>query len=147
MRVNAMCTGGSTLGDLETTFASITGGQTSTEWDASQHTPDYYRSKFHAYAEGNLNWDAALEQLVAGKGVGVRNFPAYGKDGEEHMRSLHEAAMARMGAYVPAGSTIVDLGCGTGTSCSRVGLMCVCVCVCVCARARVHAYVRQSFGT
>lgn len=108
--------------DLEATFAELT-GQSSAEWDAASHVPDYYRSKFHAYDQGNLCWDAALEQLVAGKGVGVRNFPAYGKEGEDHMRSLHEAAIVRLGAYVAPGSTIVDLGCGTGTSSRRLAAL------------------------
>ena len=89
------------VSDLEETFTEITGGESSSEWDASKHLPAYYLAKFHAYGAGNLCWEAALEQMVAGKGVGVRNFPAYGKDGEDHMRSLHEAAMLRLGAYVP----------------------------------------------
>lgn len=109
---------------LEATFARLT-GQTSAEWtpQASNVAPDYYRAKFHAYDQGNLCWDAALEQLVAGKGVGVRNFPAFGKEGEDHMRALHEAAIVRLGAYVPPGSTIVDLGCGTGTSSRRLAAL------------------------
>ena len=109
----------SAIEDLEKTFTEFT-GQASTDWQASEHLPDYFCSKFHAYSEGNLCWDAALEQMVAGKGVGVRNFPEMGPCGEDHMRGLHEDAMVRMGAFVPAGSTIVDMGCGTGTSSRRL---------------------------
>ena len=54
------------IDNLEGTFKEITGGLSSLEWNAREHTPDYYRSKFHAYSEGNLCWDAAFEQLVAG---------------------------------------------------------------------------------
>ena len=55
--------------------------------------------------------------------MGVRNFPAYGKGGEQHMRMRHEAATLRMGATVPAGGSIVDLGCGTGTSSRRLAAL------------------------
>ena len=86
----------------------------------ADHLPEYFCSKFHAYSEGNLCWEAAFEQMVAGKGVGVRNFPEFGPDGEDHMRWLHENAMCRLGAHVPEGSTIVDMGCGTGVSSRRL---------------------------
>ena len=40
--------------------------------------PWYYQKKFHAYEMGNLCWDAAHEQELAGKAVGQRNFPGNG---------------------------------------------------------------------
>ena len=45
-------------------------------------TEDYYKSKFHGYANGNLCLEAAIEQEIAGKAVGARNFPAEGLNGE-----------------------------------------------------------------
>jgi hypothetical protein len=111
-----------TVEDLEAAFAEIT-GEASSEWSPEKHLPAYFRAKFHAYSAGNLCWEAALEQLVAGKAVGVRNFPAFGKDGEDQMRSQHEAAMLRLGAYVPSKGSIVDLGCGTGTSSRRLAAL------------------------
>ncbi len=40
--------------------------------------PSYYRQAFHAYEDGNLSWDAALEVEIASAAVGARNFPSYG---------------------------------------------------------------------
>ena len=40
--------------------------------------PAYYTAKFHGYANGNLCLEAAVEQEIAGKAVGARNFPAEG---------------------------------------------------------------------
>jgi hypothetical protein len=43
--------------------------------------PDYYTSRFHGYEDGNLCLDAAVEQEIAGKAVGARNFPTQGIKG------------------------------------------------------------------
>ena len=48
-------------------------------------TEDYYKSKFHGYADGNLCLEAAIEQEIAGKAVGARNFPAEGLNGEVYL--------------------------------------------------------------
>ena len=45
------------------------------QYDVS-HVPSYYKKSFHAYDDGNLCWDAALEQEIAGRAVGARNFPS-----------------------------------------------------------------------
>eukprot|EP00961_Rhodomonas_salina_P016617 224005-Rhodomonas_salina.1 len=59
------------LGGWDEALESVTGVP---NWTPDQ-LPDYFKQKFHAYGEGNLCWQAAKEQLVAGKAVGVRNFP------------------------------------------------------------------------
>lgn len=82
--------------------------------------PDYYLKPFHAYDDGNVNWDAALEQEIAGRAVGARNFPQYGAAGEDAFRAAFDNALDELGAIVPPDSTIVDLGCGTGTSTRRL---------------------------
>lgn len=49
------------------------------DWDAalaglleqsSVDVPAYYKKPFHAYADGNLCWEAAWEQHLASKAVG-----------------------------------------------------------------------------
>ena len=44
--------------------------------------PEYYKQPFHAYDDGNLCLQAAVEQELAGKAVGARNFPDEGINGE-----------------------------------------------------------------
>ena len=82
--------------------------------------PPYYRKPFHAYETGNLNWEAAFEQELASRAVGARNFPAFGKDGEDAFRAAFDNALDSLGAVVPHGGVIVDLGCGTGLSTRRL---------------------------
>ena len=82
--------------------------------------PEYYLKPFHAYEDGNINWDAAWEQELAGRAVGARNFPEYGPLGEDAFRSAFDKALDDLGAVVPQDSTIVDMGCGTGTSTRRL---------------------------
>ncbi len=82
--------------------------------------PTYYRQAFHAYDEGNLSWDAALEVEIASCSVGARNFPQYGSRGEEAFRGAFESALEQAGAKVPSGAMILDMGCGTGMSTRRL---------------------------
>jgi len=82
--------------------------------------PDYYERPFHAYESGNLNWEAAFEQELASRAVGARNFPRYGKEGEEAFRGSFDSALSSLGASVPEGGLVVDLGCGTGASTRRL---------------------------
>ena len=93
--------------------------------------PWYYRKKFHAYEMGNLCWDAAHEQELAGKAVGQRNFPGNGPGaaGEDAFRDAFVQALENeLGAGESAFSSrdelrshlIVDMGCGTGTSTRRL---------------------------
>lgn len=82
--------------------------------------PEYYLQPFHAYDEGNLCWDAALESEIASRAVGARNFPDYGADGEEAFRGAFEEALTSLGAAVPDGGLAVDLGCGSGCSTRRI---------------------------
>lgn len=85
--------------------------------------PQYYLAPFHAYAQGNLCWEAAFEQELAGKAVGIRNFPTPegGNKGERLFRDALEAELLCLAQQeVPPGATVVDLGCGTGTSTRRL---------------------------
>jgi ubiquinone/menaquinone biosynthesis C-methylase UbiE len=85
-----------------------------------KYIPDYYKRPFHAYEDGNMCWDAALEVEIASKAVGARNFPAYGRSGEDAFRNSFSAALLQSGARFPQDCHIVDLGCGTGISTRRL---------------------------
>jgi SAM-dependent methyltransferase len=82
--------------------------------------PSYYQQgTFHAYEQGNLCWDAALEQEIASRAVGARNFPNYGPEGDTAFRQSFWRGMIQAGAKLPEDSTFVvavDMGCGTGLS-------------------------------
>jgi len=82
--------------------------------------PEYYKSAFHAYEDGNLSWDAAWEVEIASCSVGARNFPQYGASGEDAFRGAFDSALNEAGATVPGNGKILDLGCGTGMSTRRL---------------------------
>ena len=107
--------------------------------------PDYYREPFHAYESGNLCWEAALEGEIASRewpplepgsrticrwasnpvyalpgAVGARNFPEAGADGELAFRGAFDEALTSLGAVVPEGGAMVDLGCSSGISTRRL---------------------------
>ncbi len=48
--------------------------------------PDYYLQSFHAYAEGNLCWEAATEVEVAAQAVHARLWPEVGAAGTMKLR-------------------------------------------------------------
>ena len=50
------------------------------------YVQDYYKQRFHGYERGNLCIRAAIEQEIAGKAVGARNYPGYGREGEIKLR-------------------------------------------------------------
>jgi ubiquinone/menaquinone biosynthesis C-methylase UbiE len=88
--------------------------------ESEYSVPSYYKQSFHAYEEGNLSWDAALEVEIASAAVGARNFPKYGSQGEKAFRGAFDAALSQAGGVVPAGGVVLDLGCGTGMSTRRL---------------------------
>ncbi len=76
--------------------------------------PDYYTTSFHAYAEGNLGWEPAIEVEVAALAVHSRVFPEGGPDGDARLRgSYHEALRGRL-PQTP--HRILDGGCSVGMS-------------------------------
>ncbi|KAI8471970.1 MAG: S-adenosyl-L-methionine-dependent methyltransferase [Monoraphidium minutum] len=86
--------------------------------------PEYYKQPFHAYEQGNLSWEPALEATLAAQSVhaGVMD-PAnkdWRRDGDHQLRSRYSACMAQLmaaqGADPAAVASIVDLGCATGLS-------------------------------
>ena len=94
----------------------------STDWDRelaqlqSPHLvyPDYYLASFHAYAQGNLSWEAAMEVEVAAHAVHARIWPEAGAQGDAMLRqSFHTPLQS---AISPAPQAILDLGCSVGMS-------------------------------
>ena len=83
----------------------------------TKEVPSYYKKAFHAYEEGNLCWEAALEVELASCAVGARNFPTFGPKGEDAFRGAFSNAFEKgLKVFVPDQAVIVDLGCGTGMS-------------------------------
>ncbi len=76
--------------------------------------PGYYVTSFHAYEEGNLGWQPAMEVEVAAKAVHARIWPDAGAQGDAKLRqSYHDVIKAQL---PKAPSHIVDLGCSVGMS-------------------------------
>jgi ubiquinone/menaquinone biosynthesis C-methylase UbiE len=86
--------------------------------------PAYYVNRFHGYLQGNLCLESAIEQELAGKAIGARNFPSWGAKGEDHLRNSFETEFGVLDGALPErldrGSVVVDMGCGTGTSTRRL---------------------------
>lgn len=76
--------------------------------------PDYYTTSFHAYDNGNLGWEPAMEVEVAAKAVHARIWQDAGAAGDERLRqSYHQ----RLGAEVKIPpQAILDIGCAVGLS-------------------------------
>jgi hypothetical protein len=76
--------------------------------------PDYYVTSFHAYKEGNLGWEPALEVEVAAHAVHARIWQEAGVQGDARLRqSYHDILKAKL---PEAPKDIVDLGCSVGMS-------------------------------
>ncbi len=76
--------------------------------------PDYYLRSFHAYAEGNMSWQAAWEVEVAAKAVHAGIWQDAGKEGDRKLRDSYHQLLLE---HIPqAPEAIVDLGCSVGMS-------------------------------
>eukprot|EP00611_Tribonema_gayanum_P014254 TRINITY_DN2557_c1_g3_i1.p1 TRINITY_DN2557_c1_g3~~TRINITY_DN2557_c1_g3_i1.p1 ORF type:complete len:407 (+),score=151.41 TRINITY_DN2557_c1_g3_i1:69-1289(+) len=89
--------------------------------DVAAATPAYYKSPFHAYTEGNLCWQAALEVEPSAISVHANIYTENGefeRDGDEKLRSTFLARTLEIlrDSGAPALKDIVDLGCSTGLS-------------------------------
>jgi ubiquinone/menaquinone biosynthesis C-methylase UbiE len=76
--------------------------------------PDYYVTSFHAYEEGNLGWDPALEVEVAAYAVHARIWQDAGAEGDSCLRQSYHQVLSAQLPQSP--KDIVDLGCGIGMS-------------------------------
>ena len=96
-----------------------------TDPEVVENTPAYYKTSFHAYPEGNLGWDPALEVEVAAKAVHAPVFSEDGKtlekDGDEKLRAGYHRAQAEAMDFIDPdmrkkAKKVVDVGCSSGLS-------------------------------
>ncbi|MGF1497412.1 MAG: methyltransferase domain-containing protein [Elainellaceae cyanobacterium] len=76
--------------------------------------PSYYLTSFHAYEEGNLGWQPALEVEVAAQAVHARLFPAAGAQGDARLRQSYHTILQQPLSVPP--QDILDIGCSVGMS-------------------------------
>ena len=81
-------------------------------FDPSVKYPSYYKSKFHAYEDGNLNWQAAEDCLPASKGVLASH---YGVNSTVYIRSTFFNEVLKI-KNCKEHQNIIDMGCGIGIS-------------------------------
>ena len=79
--------------------------------------PDYYRVPFHAYSEGNLCWQAALEAAPATYAMALRIWPQEAMSWQAAQDRLRQSFLVVLDQYGPAQvNDILDLGCSVGIS-------------------------------
>lgn len=76
--------------------------------------PDYYVTSFHAYEQGNLSWEAAMEVEVAAHAVHARIWQDSGEKGDMRLRQSFQAVLQEKIATAP--QDILDIGCSVGMS-------------------------------
>jgi hypothetical protein len=76
--------------------------------------PDYYLTSFHAYDEGNMGWEPAMEVEVAAYSVHAKIFAETGKTGDRQLRQSYHQILQENIAQAP--QQIVDIGCSVGMS-------------------------------
>lgn len=76
--------------------------------------PDYYLTSFHAYEQGNMSWDAAMEVEVAAYSVHAKIFAETGQHGDARLRQSYHDLITQTIDTPP--QTILDLGCSVGMS-------------------------------
>lgn len=92
------------------------------EWDtefAQLHNdqltyPDYYLQSFHAYTEGNMGWQPALEADVAGKTVHAKIWDGAGAKGDAMLRQSYHDVIKQVLPMSPC--NILDIGSSAGHS-------------------------------
>ena len=79
--------------------------------------PAYYLSRFHAYEQGNLCWQAAAEAEQATEAMALRVWPEEQLTPAEAQVRLRDAIHAVAEPLLPASiDRVVDLGCSVGVS-------------------------------
>jgi ubiquinone/menaquinone biosynthesis C-methylase UbiE len=79
--------------------------------------PDYYQVPFHAYAEGNLCWQAAFEAESATYSMALRVWPQENltwTEAQDRLRSSFHQVLAQYGPE--AVQDVLDIGCSVGIS-------------------------------
>jgi ubiquinone/menaquinone biosynthesis C-methylase UbiE len=76
--------------------------------------PAYYLTSFHAYAEGNMGWQPAMEVEVAAYSVHAKIFSETGRAGDAQLRRSYHQVLQEQLPTPP--QTIADIGCSVGMS-------------------------------
>jgi ubiquinone/menaquinone biosynthesis C-methylase UbiE len=76
--------------------------------------PDYYLRPFHAYDQGNMSWDAAMEVEVAAHAVHAKIWDGAGAKGDSMLRQSFHDALTKQITTSP--QAILDVGCSVGMS-------------------------------
>ncbi len=76
--------------------------------------PSYYTTSFHAYAEGNLSWQAAWEVESAALAVHAKIWSQGDVSGDSMLRQSYHQVLQQQLPNAP--NNILDLGCGVGMS-------------------------------
>jgi ubiquinone/menaquinone biosynthesis C-methylase UbiE len=76
--------------------------------------PDYYLTSFHAYSEGNMGWEPAMEVEVAAYSVHAKIFAETGRNGDQQLRQSYHQVLQENISNSP--QQIVDIGCSVGMS-------------------------------
>ena len=82
--------------------------------DSQLKYPEYYLTSFHAYDQGNLSWDAALEVESAARAVHATIWPGSGAKGDSLLRQSYHNIVK--GQIFSQPKDILDLGCSVGMS-------------------------------
>jgi ubiquinone/menaquinone biosynthesis C-methylase UbiE len=75
--------------------------------------PDYYVRSFHAYEQGNLSWEAAMEVEVAAHAVHARIWDGAGAQGDAMLRQSYHDLIQQQ---IPTPQDVLDIGCSVGMS-------------------------------
>lgn len=85
--------------------------------------PEYYTQDFHAYNNGNLNWEAAYECESATKSMALRVYPKQSLTAEQAQDKLRGSYLNSVKNYITSSgdsiqsmSRIADIGCSVGIS-------------------------------
>ncbi len=76
--------------------------------------PEYYLTSFHAYSEGNMGWEPAMEVEVAAYSVHAKIFAETGKNGDQQLRQSYHQVLQENIPHAP--QNVVDIGCSVGMS-------------------------------
>jgi ubiquinone/menaquinone biosynthesis C-methylase UbiE len=76
--------------------------------------PAYYLRPFHAYDQGNMSWEAAMEVEVAAHAVHAKIWQDAGAKGDAMLRQSYHDVLQKQTASNP--QAILDVGCSVGMS-------------------------------
>jgi ubiquinone/menaquinone biosynthesis C-methylase UbiE len=76
--------------------------------------PAYYLRPFHAYDQGNLGWEPAMEVEVAARAVHAKIWNSGNAAGDAHLRQSYHDCLKSQLASAPR--AILDIGCSVGMS-------------------------------